>query len=490
MSTAASLAALVEPVALAGSVLGPLPDAATPGSPLSAGFPGSPGQVSPAPSCDLYSAHASASPSGLSGTAAGNFADLSPLMIAVGLSVLSAACYAAAAVVQERLAAGTAVRGDAAALPGTGTGAGAGAETGTGGTVPAPAAAGLFSRGPGWAAIALNALGAALHVAALRSGPLILVQPLGALTLVLAVPLGAAVAGRRAGPGEWRGTALALTGLAGLVLATSPAALPRALGAGQVLLLCTGTAAAVMALVRFRIRNRSPFRLPGAGSGTPAVLGGRAARGPRRPGPRRRGSSSPGRAAASGLRYAAAAGIVFGTGSALAQSVATGFARHGVGGWSRDEVLVSVLLLVPLPLGGLLLAHTAYRAGLNGPLATVTLANPATAALIGLVLLGEGFRGGLLGAALAVVSAMAAARGVILLTRRPGPADPPDGGRPGRVEPPGGKRPVPRCGGRRTPPPLPGPGRETVTSAGGRRRLCPARGEAGKDGGGAGGPVP
>lgn len=486
MSTAASLAALVEPAALAGSVLGPLPDAATPGSPFSAGFPGSPGQVSPAPSSDAYSAHASASPSGgLSGTAAGNFADLSPLMIAVGLSVLSAACYAAAAVVQERLAARTAVRGDAAALPETGTGAGAETGTGAGGTVPAPAAAGLFSRGPGWAAIALNALGAALHVAALRSGPLILVQPLGALTLVLAVPLGAAVAGRRAGPGEWHGTALALTGLAGLVLATSPAAVPRALGAGQVLLLCTGTAAAVMALVRFRFR--SPFRLPGGGSGTPAVLGGRAAQGPRRPGPRRPGSSSPGRAAASGLRYAAAAGIVFGTGSALAQSVATGFARHGVGGWSRDEVLVTVLLLVPLPLGGLLLAHTAYRTGLNGPLATVTLANPATAALIGLVLLGERFRGGLLGAALAVVSAMTAARGVILLTRRPGPADPPDSGRPGPVEAPGGKRPVPWCRGRRTPPPLPGPKRETVTSAGERRRLCPARGEAGQDGGG---PVP
>src|SRR5689334_25444272 len=42
-----------------------------------------------------------------------------------------------------------------------------------------------------WCAVGLLAAGGSLHVAALRFGSLTVVQPLGALTLVFAVPLGA-----------------------------------------------------------------------------------------------------------------------------------------------------------------------------------------------------------------------------------------------------------------------------------------------------------
>ncbi|MGO4425451.1 hypothetical protein AB4Z54_43885 [Streptomyces sp. MCAF7] len=126
--------------------------------------------------------------------------------LSILLSVLSATCYALGAVLQERLAARTA----ATAHPQTG----------------------LLGRGGGLSALGLNALGALVHVAALRYGPLTTVQPLGALTVVLAVPLGAAFARRRAGAREWRGIALALIGLAGMLLAAllnTGTALPAAL---------------------------------------------------------------------------------------------------------------------------------------------------------------------------------------------------------------------------------------------------------------------
>jgi hypothetical protein len=61
-----------------------------------------------------------------------------------------------------------------------------------------------------WLALGLNGLGAALHVTSLGFGPLSLIQPLGVLTLVLAVTLGAM--GRRQGASTlWEATAGGLT---------------------------------------------------------------------------------------------------------------------------------------------------------------------------------------------------------------------------------------------------------------------------------------
>ncbi|MBU3868718.1 hypothetical protein KN815_33115, partial [Streptomyces sp. 4503] len=91
---------------------------------------------------------------------------MNPTVIAVALALASAVAYATAAVAQERLAAG-----------------------GRPGRMPR-----LLLRGAWWGAVGLNSTGALLHVAALRYGPLTLVQPLGALTLVAAVPLGARLA--------------------------------------------------------------------------------------------------------------------------------------------------------------------------------------------------------------------------------------------------------------------------------------------------------
>ncbi len=105
---------------------------------------------------------------------------MSPLALSVLLSLVSAVAYAAGAIIQERVAA----RGDNS-----------------------PHA--LVRNGVWWVAVVLNGVGAILHVVALAYGPLSLVQPLGALTIVFALPMAALFVGRRAGRGpggalSWR----------------------------------------------------------------------------------------------------------------------------------------------------------------------------------------------------------------------------------------------------------------------------------------------
>ncbi|MDJ0462724.1 DMT family transporter [Streptomyces sp. H27-C3] len=273
-------------------------------------------------------------------------------VVAVALSLASAVAYASAAVTQQRLAARS---------------------------EPAAGVFALFARAAWWGAVGLNAGGALLHVAALSFGPLTLVQPLGALTLVAAVPLGARLAGRRVTLAEWRGTALTILGLAALLLAARGAAPHETLSLPEAL----GVAAVTMTLV--------------------AVL-------------TRTGSRHP------GLRHATASGFTSGVASALTQTVTVAAAAHGAGPLLTWRVAIVALLVAGLAAGGLLLSQTAYRGGLGGPLALVTLANPLAAAVIGLTLLGERLQGGPVGLLLALVGAAAATRGVLLLTRAPAAA--------------------------------------------------------------------
>ncbi|MEV0090889.1 DMT family transporter [Streptomyces sp. NPDC050738] len=264
---------------------------------------------------------------------------------AVVLSLLSAVGYATAAVAQERLASRTA---------------------------PSAGVLRLLGRGAWWASVGLNAAGALLHVAALKYGSLTLVQPLGALTLVAAVPLGAHLAGRRVGRGEWRGTALTLAGLGALLLTASGHAPENTLDVPQAL----GVAVITMALVV---------------------------------GLSRRGRHS-------GLRHAAASGIASGVASALTQTVTVSVTDR-TGPLLTWQVILVAVLVAAFAASGLLLSQTAYRDGLGAPLAVVTLANPIAASVIGLTLLGEHLTGGIEGLLLALAGAAAAVRGVFLLTR-------------------------------------------------------------------------
>ncbi|MGW2288294.1 hypothetical protein [Streptomyces phaeochromogenes] len=281
----------------------------------------------------------------------------SPVVLALVLSLVSAFCYAAAAVVQERTAAGT------ADLRGT------------------------LARGSWWGAVGLNASGALLHVVALRYGPLTLVQPLGALTLVVAVPLGALVARRRTSGAQWRGMGLTLVGLTALLVATAAGRAPDdTLGTGEVL----GVALVAFGVIAVLVR----FATGGSGLG--------------------------------GLAFAAASGIASGVGSTLAQKLAVGATPS----WS---VAVVAVLTVAFASGGLLLSQKAYRSGLGGPLALLTLVNPVAASVIGISLLGEGFQYGTAGTLIALAGAVAAARGVVLLSRpQPHQSRQPYQDRPGR----------------------------------------------------------
>ncbi|MFH9087341.1 hypothetical protein [Streptomyces sp. NPDC017673] len=271
-------------------------------------------------------------------------------LAALGLSLVSAVAYALAAVAQERLAARSA---------GTGL-------------------LRLLGTGAWWSAVGLNAVAALLHVVALKYGPLTVVQPLGALTLVAAVPLGARAAGRRVSAVEWRGTALTLLGLAALLVTASGPAPARVLSLTEALVVA-GTTAAAIGLLSW----------PGA-----------------RP----------------GLRHATASGFASGVASALTQTV-TVAATDRSGPVLSTEVIVVAVLVAGFAVGGLLLSQTAYRGGLGAPLAVVTLTNPVAAAVIGLTLLGQGLQGGAAGVLLALAGAGLASWGVVLLTRAaPAPA--------------------------------------------------------------------
>lgn len=271
------------------------------------------------------------------------------LATALVLAIASAAAYAGAAVLQERVA---------------------GADRDTDAGVWA-----ALTRGSWWLSVGLNVAGAALHVLALRYGPLTLIQPLGALTLVLALPLQAACTGRRVGAVRWRGAGLTLAGLVGVLLLVRGGGHIEVLTPAQVLGTVAATAVALVAL-------------------------GAAARGL---GPR-----------TAGIAYATAAGIAFGAGSVLTQTVAV---RPGPDVFT----VLTGLTVAALAPAGLMLSQTAYRGGLGAPLATATLVNPAVSAAVGLTLLGERLTGGMPGVAAALTATALATWGVALLSR-PGPA--------------------------------------------------------------------
>ncbi|MFI1171150.1 DMT family transporter [Streptomyces melanogenes] len=269
-------------------------------------------------------------------------------VLAILLSLASAAGYALAAVAQSRLASANGGGGLAA----------------------------LLARPQWWWAVGLNAGGALMHVAALHYGPLTLVQPLGALTLVAALPIGAYYQRRRVTRREWRGAAWTLAGLTGLIAVTGPAT------PGDALSLREGLAVAAATALLIAVASR-------AGSGSGRV----------------------------GLGHATASGVASGVASALTQTVTASLARELPGGpmaWWQTTLLA--VLVAAFAVGGLLLSQAAFRGGLAAPLAVVNLANPAAAAVIGVALLGERFHGGPLGWLTAAAAAAVAARGVIMLT--------------------------------------------------------------------------
>ncbi|MGW1847322.1 DMT family transporter [Streptomyces sp. NPDC001966] len=269
---------------------------------------------------------------------------MSSLALSVLLSLVSAVAYAAGAIVQERVA-----------------------TTGEGHSL-APLRNRVW-----WAAVALNGGGAVLHVVALAYGPLSLVQPLGALTIVFALPMAALFVRRRAGATAWRGAIMATVGLAGLLALTGNAGSHALNGRDQLIVAgVTLGAVALLALVSTGVHR-------------PVVRS---------------------------VVLAGAAGIAFGIASVFVKTVAVGWTSGAVA-----EGLPALLAIAGFAAAGLLLSQAAYRgAGLTAPLATVTVVNPVIAAVVGITMFDEQFRYGTTGTVLALACAVVAAGGLILLT--------------------------------------------------------------------------
>jgi len=253
---------------------------------------------------------------------------------AVGLSVLSAVSYAAAAVVQERLAA-AGHRG--------------------------------LSR---WAvSLSLTAVGAGLHVLALGFGTVGVVQALGTLTLLFALPIAALRTHAPIEPAAWRDAGLTVAGLAG-VMALSSTAGGSALLAGDLSrYLAIGTAGGVAILGLAATYTVSPL--------------------------------------VRSLLLAGASGAAFAMASVFSKSLLASFS------------VLMMLFVAVFAVAGYLLGQLSYRgAGLAAPLAMVSVANPVLAAVIGVLVFGEGFRFGTLGVMLAIAAGVVAAVGVVGLSRR------------------------------------------------------------------------
>ncbi|MGW7402484.1 DMT family transporter [Streptomyces sp. NPDC054833] len=270
---------------------------------------------------------------------------MSALAVSVLLSFVSAVAYAGGAIVQEQVAVSSP---DGQYAP--------------------------LRRLSWWAAVALNGLGGLLHVVALAYGPLSLVQPLGALTIVFALPMAALFVGRKAGATAWRGAIMATVGLAGLLslVGSSDA---TSLDAAQRVAVAMVTGGAVVALM---LAGRAAHRHPAVRS----------------------------------VLLATASGIAFGMSSVFTKTVAVDW----TGGASLAE-LPSLAVIGVFAVAGVLLSQASYRGGgLAAPLATLTVVNPVLAAAVGITMFGETFRHGTTGTALALSCGVVAAGGLILLT--------------------------------------------------------------------------
>ncbi|MFD0431404.1 DMT family transporter [Streptomyces zhihengii] len=286
---------------------------------------------------------------------------MSSLALSVLLSLVSAVAYAAGAILQEQVAT----------------------------TTPSRPYAPLHHTG-WWIAVALNGVGAVLHVIALAYGPLSLVQPLGALTIVFALPMAAVFVRRRAGATAWRGAVMATVGLAGLLALTGGNG-SHSLGTGQRGVLAGATLGVVALLF-----------LTAQGVHRPILRS---------------------------VLLAGGAGVAFGIASVFTKTVAVDWQWDmPFGQWPAMSVIAV------LAVAGLLLSQASYRgSGLAAPLATVTVVNPVVAAAVGITLFGEDFRYGVTGTVLALGCGALAAGGLVLLTlERLGsdgdtpPADAPD----------------------------------------------------------------
>jgi drug/metabolite transporter (DMT)-like permease len=261
---------------------------------------------------------------------------------AVALSILSAASYAGAAVAQERLAE-------------------------------------HHQRGlRRWAAaLLLTAGGVGLHVLALNFGTVAVVQALGTLTLLFALPISALRYRVRISIPAWIDAALTVVGLSLIMSLSVESSAPALLAetSGRYVAFLTLAVVGVLA-TGAAVAHSARWR---------AVM------------------------------LATAAGVAFGISSVLSKALLASFTEHG----AHAVSMFLTGMVVLLSLGGYLLGQLSYRgAGLATPLATVSVSNPVVAAIAGVILFDESFRFGTAGLVVVGLAGIVMTLGVIGLARR------------------------------------------------------------------------
>lgn len=233
--------------------------------------------------------------------------------------------------------------------------------------------------------VAITVVGMALHLAALATAPLSIVQPLGISGLLVAVWVAARWRRRRLTGREILGAAAVSTGLAGLVLSLphAPTAAPRLADADLAWLSMVTLPLAVLALAAGRL------------------LGSRWRAG----------------------ALATVAAVYFGVTAALVRVIASDAAT----GWSSLVHWRTAVTVVVVSAGGLLLQN-AYRAGHFGlAYALLLVVDPVVAAGIGVVFLDEPLPATAAAGATACLSIALVIAGVLALAAS---ARPPTGDRP------------------------------------------------------------
>ena len=215
----------------------------------------------------------------------------------------------------------------------------------------------------------------ALQFVALGHGALVVVQPLLVCGLLFALPLGAALAGRRLSRTDWTGAFLVCAGLAVFLAVANPAAGRDDTSPGRwaALLLAVSVVAGVCTLVGTMVDARRR-----------AVL------------------------------LAAAAGLVYGGAAALTKT-ASHLLGRGVG---QLVVHWQPYVLVLFGAAAMILSQSAFQAGvLDFSLPTMTVVDPVVSIAIGAFVFGEAIDARPLPVAVEVLSLAAMSAGVWLLAR-------------------------------------------------------------------------
>lgn len=201
------------------------------------------------------------------------------------------------------------------------------------------------------AGLALDVVAVALHVTALGTGPVVLVQP----CLVLALPVSLVVAWRLGGPpptaAQLRSCAWIVAGLGAFFAVIGDPGDADRVGAGHVL----GAGAAVAAL--------------GA-----AALTAAAGRRPR----------------TTATVYGLVAGVCAGLAAVLLDAVGAAWHEQGGSAFVHPDVLVAVAVLVPAAVAGIALVQVSFQHdGIGAGYPADLTANPITAVVLGALLLHE-----------------------------------------------------------------------------------------------------